>query len=113
MSDYIIEKRLPDGSYDRFDMALRSKIYHIKTELLEYVPSEPIKHPILGKEFLLHDQIVTIVKVMKDWQAGFFYAAIYEDEAGSHGVTYFENINSIAQHVLNAIESFRENFKPV
>ena len=112
MSDYVVEKRLPDGSYERFNMSLRSKIYQAKTKQFGDIRPESIKHPIIGKDFSLNGQVVTIIKVIKDWQAGFFYTGIYVDINRSHGLVYIENINSVAPEILSAVESFKENFKP-
>ena len=112
-SDYIVEKRTPDGSFERFNLTHRSKIYQAKIKALEYSANEPVKHPILGKEFLFHGKVVTMVKVSIDWQAGYFYTGVYRCDDDSHGVIYFENINSVAPCILVLINGFKDNFKPL
>lgn len=76
-----------------------------------------VDHPIVGKKFMYANggdsKIVTIKSVNKQWWGGYFLAALYEDASGSSGLVYFENINCIADCIIKAIDSFKEEFKEI
>ncbi len=76
-----------------------------------------VLHPIVGKKFMYENggdsKIVTIKSVNKQWWGGYFLAALYVDESGSSGLVYFENINCIADYIIEAIDSFKEEFKEI
>lgn len=80
-------------------------------------PPVHIQHPILGKRFLQkngdHEQIVTFQTVVKQWWGGYYLAAVYMNEKGSHGLVFFENINCITDYILEAINSFKQEFKEI
>lgn len=76
-----------------------------------------VVHSIVGKQFLYNNdgepKLVTIKSVNKQWWGGYFLAALYEDESGSSGLVYFENINCIADYIIEVIDSFKEEFKEI
>lgn len=80
-------------------------------------PSVHIDHPFLGKKFLNtaddQPQVVTIRQVTKQWWGGYYLAAVYMNENGSHGLVFFENINCVTDYILEAIESFTQDFKEI
>lgn len=76
-----------------------------------------VDHPIVGKKFLYNNggepKLVTIESVNKQWWGGYYLAALYVDSDRSHGLVFFENINCVAEYIIEAIESFKEDFKEV
>lgn len=77
-----------------------------------------VLHPIIGKKFLYkHDgyttTVVTIKSVSKQWWGGYYLAALYEDDIGSSGLVYFENINCISGCIIKEIDNFKEDFKEI
>ena len=76
-----------------------------------------VVHSIVGKQFLYNNdgepKLVTIESVNKQWWGGYYLAALYVDSDRSHGLVFFENINCVAEYIIEAIESFKEDFKEV
>lgn len=76
-----------------------------------------VDHPIVGKKFLYNNdgepKLVTIESVNKQWFGGYYLAALYVDSNQSHGLVFFENINCISEIIIEAIDSFKKDFKEV
>ena len=57
-------------------------------------PNYILDHPLLGTSLPEVSKRNRVVRVSKQWWAGFYLAITYEDDNGSHGVVW-RNINSI------------------
>jgi hypothetical protein len=77
---------------------------------------EGSEHPLLGMR--LHDteedRTVVVDSVSNCWLDGFYIQmAIREEETNSHGLIFWENINSENEDILKGIEAARDRYKKI
>lgn len=103
-----IEQRGEDGSYCRIDLGLAYNYWKLNQNKQDSTKS--VQHEVVGKKYLHNNKVVEITKVVKHWFAGYYYMAIYVDENNSHGTVFIENINSIADVIMDAVAKFKIDF---
>lgn len=111
--DVIYEYRYENGDY--FRMNVTANINHLRARNFLLTPKKHIDHPFVGKKFLIKNEfgekIVTIKSVTKNWYAGYYYTAVYDDENNSSGVAIIKNINSICPFIIEYYEKFMKEFE--
>jgi hypothetical protein len=66
-------------------------------------PNYILDHPLLGTRLPEVEKNHRVIRVSKQWWAGFYLAITYEDDSGSHGVVW-RNINSIHPSITGEYE---------
>lgn len=113
----MIEKTSIGGVYQRWDTE-RYMDYRRATDAEAFYKDNKIKdHPIVGKQFLYENdgntKKVTVQSVSKQWWGGYYLAALYVDDNGSHGLTFCDNINCIDDYICSVIANFSKEFKEI
>lgn len=110
--EYVIEHRT-ETSFEKFNITHYHNYLRAKGWLNIDKPKTHIDLEVVGKTYLYNNKIVVIQYVVKQWYAGFYYMAVYEDLEQSSGTVVVENINSFEPVILEDLKRFQTDFQEI